>query len=333
VTGLSNGGAMSQVMACRASDLIAAAAPMAFPIPYVTISDCAPARPIPVLTFQGLTDVLVPYDGPGIFASAAESFAQWRSNDGCGTDPPAPEEVVVEGESNCAIDTSCADGVQAGLCSILSTYDVIPAVAGHILYINDDFDLAAVTWDFFGRFALPDPPPLARPLAGKKLRLSDETDVTKSRLDLALKDAAFELPPALDPAANGAALQVYNTAGSGESACLALPASGWKKKGKSFVYKDKDGANGPCFAAKLAKGKLEAKCSGKVQPLGYTLDEPTQGGLALRFASGADVLCSVFGGTISSDTSTANGTARFQAKSAAAAAFCPEPRVPCEVQS
>ena len=73
-TGLSNGGAMSQRLACDAADLFAAAAPMAFPVPFKPLTGCRPTRAMPVLTFMGLTDVLVHYDG-GIFPSAADTFA------------------------------------------------------------------------------------------------------------------------------------------------------------------------------------------------------------------------------------------------------------------
>ena len=88
VTGLSNGGAMTQRLACEAADLFAAAAPVSFPIALVPYTSCAPSRPIAVLTFQGLTDVLVPYGGGGSFPSAAESFAHWRASSGCGDERP-----------------------------------------------------------------------------------------------------------------------------------------------------------------------------------------------------------------------------------------------------
>src|SRR5262245_51693710 len=58
VTGLSNGGAMSQRLACDAADLFAASAPMAFPVAYIPATGCQPSRSIPVLTFMGLTDML-----------------------------------------------------------------------------------------------------------------------------------------------------------------------------------------------------------------------------------------------------------------------------------
>lgn len=153
-TGLSNGGAMTQRLACEAADLFAAAAPVAFPISVSPTSSCVPSRKIPVLTFMGLTDTLVAYNG-GSFPSAAATFDHWRGVDLCGTG--TPEVHNVSGASFCDIDTSCAPGVQVGLCSITSTSGA--PYAGHILYINADFAIAPLAYDFLSQFSLPAPGP------------------------------------------------------------------------------------------------------------------------------------------------------------------------------
>jgi polyhydroxybutyrate depolymerase len=147
VTGLSNGGAMSQRMACEAADLFAAAAPMAFPVPYVDFAnECTPSESIPVLSFMGLTDTLVPYSG------AAPSFAGWRDKNGCDSAGIAPEVSEIYGGSDCSIDTSCTEvGVEVGLCSVTgSTFDPpLDVFNGHLLYFNDDaFDISERAWDF-----------------------------------------------------------------------------------------------------------------------------------------------------------------------------------------
>ena len=322
VTGLSNGGAMTQRLACEAADLFAAAAPLAFPIGLLPIESCVPSRPIPVLAFQGTTDVLVPYEGAGPFPSALESFSHWRTEGGCGSGEV--EESTVSGDSGCVVDTSCAPDVEVGLCSILSTEEI---VGGHILYINPDFDLAEVAWAFLSRFTLPADvgTPLPKPVAGKKLQIKDEADPAKRRVALALKDAAIALDPATDPTADGAELVLFGSATTPDLTCLPLPAANWKRKGAGFVYKDKQGSAGPCTSAKLAAGKLDVTCSGKTAPLEYSLDEPSQGGVAARFATGQQAFCTTFGGTVQRDTSTAAGKAQFAAKSASAPAACPAP--------
>ena len=164
-TGLSNGGAMTQRLACDAADVFAAAVPMAFPIPFRPLSACQPVRAMPVLTMMGLTDVAVPYNG-GRFGSAPSTFAYWRDIDGCGNG--APDQVVERGRSRCETYTACAQGAQAGLCSIFADSLVGTPVEGHVLYFNDDFVLADVAWQFLSGFTLPDvSPPAESTLAGR----------------------------------------------------------------------------------------------------------------------------------------------------------------------
>ena len=77
---------------------------------------------------------------------------------GCISDPDDPlEEVFVQGTSMCETDTSCADDVQVGLCSINGLEEIagIP-LFGHVPYFNEDgLNLAQIAWDFFSQFELP----------------------------------------------------------------------------------------------------------------------------------------------------------------------------------
>lgn len=324
-TGLSNGGAMTQRLACEAADVFAAAAAMAFPIGLVPIESCVPSRPIAVLAVQTPTDELVPYEGEGLFPSAAQSFARWRLNDGCGDGEL--DQLVVQGESRCELDTSCADGVEVGLCTVAST----GIFGGHVVYWTEDFALAQVAWDFLSRFSLPGgAPPLPVPVAGKRLLLKDDTDATKRKLELSLKDDGLAPGAGFDPTAEGASLVLYNSNGSGEQACLPLPATGWKRKGQGFAYKDAKRLAGPCGAARVGPGKLEVSCDGKRAPLPYSLDEPSQGSLSARFESGRETFCARFGGTVQKDQSTElEPKAAFQARAAAAPVACQALASPC----
>jgi hypothetical protein len=206
---------------------------------------------------------------------------------------------------------------------------MLPGAEGHILYVNDDLDVAARAWNFVSRFSLPEePPPLPALVSGRRLLLKDGTDATRRRLEVSVKDAGVALG-AIDPTADGASLQVYNTSGSGEALCVTLPTAGWSRKGAGFVYKDKPGANGPCKSASLRDGAFAASCSGKRQPLGYSLDEPAQGSLAARLASGESSFCASFGGKVAADTSAASGKGKFLARGAPAPPVCPAPRSAC----
>jgi polyhydroxybutyrate depolymerase len=168
VTGLSNGGAMTQRLACEAASVFAAAAPLAFPTPYDDFaSECTPSREIPVLLTMGLTDVVVPYEN-GAFGGAVESFDAWRTKNSCG--PEAPEDRIDIGGSFCDIDTSCAGSTQIGLCSVTGS-DLDPPLDvfnGHVLYVNDDdLVLPDLIWEFWqtGTIQQPLQIPLAGPMA------------------------------------------------------------------------------------------------------------------------------------------------------------------------
>jgi len=161
-TGLSNGGGMTHRLACEAADLFAAAAPLAFPISLSPPSSCQPSRPIPVLTFMGLTDALVLYDGSAWRPGALATFAHWRDTNACGS-TGAPEIHTVSGNSYCDYDTSCADGVQVGLCSITAQAFPGQLIDGHILYLNPDYNLSVLAWDFLSQFTLTPGPPVEVP--------------------------------------------------------------------------------------------------------------------------------------------------------------------------
>lgn len=88
-TGISNGAMMSYRLACEASDLFAAVAPVAG---IIDVDDCKPTHPVSVIDFQGTADENVPMDG-GVGKKALEkenrppvqqSVDFWRKQDGCG---------------------------------------------------------------------------------------------------------------------------------------------------------------------------------------------------------------------------------------------------------
>ena len=79
VAGMSNGGGMANLLACREADRFAGAVLFA---PAVSgIGDCRPARPISVLEIHGSADPLVPYGPIPAFV------AGWARRDGCARTP------------------------------------------------------------------------------------------------------------------------------------------------------------------------------------------------------------------------------------------------------
>lgn len=150
-TGLSNGAAMVQRLACDAADVFAAVAAVAFPLPFRDPSRCRPSRPIAVLSFRGRTDRVVPYNGGAGLLGAEQDFAHWRDLDGCGTEAlPEPD-----GSAGCRLDRSCRAAVEVGLCSVRA----VDRGRGHVLYLNDELVISERAWRFLSRFTLPDPSP------------------------------------------------------------------------------------------------------------------------------------------------------------------------------
>ena len=161
-TGLSNGGAMTHRLACEAADVIAAAAPMAFGLPFSEPSNCQPSRPITLFSVMGLTDTVVSYAG-GFTPGAVETFDFWRDHNGC--DEGDPDVVETTGMATCEIYTRCDATTQTALCSIVADdFANVPPLqqfAGHLLYLNDDLDLAQEAWSVMRLHALPLPEPSA----------------------------------------------------------------------------------------------------------------------------------------------------------------------------
>src|SRR5262249_36536480 len=126
-----------------------------------------------------------------------------------------------------------------------------------------------------------------------------------------------------NPLAVGATVELFNPV-TGETATTSLPPLGWKPLGsETYVYSDLSQLLGPCTGAKLPGrrdasfgtrvGGLSLACKGAL--LGFTLDEPTQGALGLRFSVGPIEQCFVLGGTIVQDRpATSTKTGLFLAK-------------------
>lgn len=98
VNGLSNGGGMTNLLACEVADRIAAVGTVAGAYNSIP-GGCKPARPISVIAFHGTADPLVDYQGnrrmglPSITAWARE----WAVRDGCDL---KPETIPATGDAS-----------------------------------------------------------------------------------------------------------------------------------------------------------------------------------------------------------------------------------------
>ena len=137
-SGHSNGGALSNMLACDATDLIAGIAPVSFPLPMRNTSQCKPSGPVSAIIFHGVNDNIVSVNGGGLNVSAKDSFEFWAENANCQGNP-----TKIDGTS-CETYTSCDEGVEVALC-------IIAGVGHSGLY--GAMPLVDTAWEMFERAA------------------------------------------------------------------------------------------------------------------------------------------------------------------------------------
>ena len=91
-SGLSNGGGMTLLLACKLSDRIAAVGSVAGAYLF-DFEDCQPDRPVPAIFFHGKEDQIVPYEGGPSerytlpFPNIAEFIHSYAAKNGCDLSP------------------------------------------------------------------------------------------------------------------------------------------------------------------------------------------------------------------------------------------------------
>jgi poly(3-hydroxybutyrate) depolymerase len=140
-TGCSMGGAMSFWLACFASDLVAAAAPLCGSPFFDIATACKPERAVPFMFTIGETDPLNCWDGTrDVTPCAKQAQAAFKTVYSC-TDEPEQTHMNL-----CETLDECRDGSEVTICKVNS---------GHSVYGNPDMDIAQEHWDFLMRFQLP----------------------------------------------------------------------------------------------------------------------------------------------------------------------------------
>jgi polyhydroxybutyrate depolymerase len=115
--GISNGGGMSFVLSCTLSDRIAAVG-MVSAAQILPWSWCTDRRPVPMITFQGTADPMIPYEGgrspiaDNWFPNIPTWTASWARRNRCGTNPV---ESVVAPDVTRIEYPDCADGADVVL--------------------------------------------------------------------------------------------------------------------------------------------------------------------------------------------------------------------------
>jgi len=159
VTGMSNGGGMTNRVGCELSRQVAAIAPVAGA--YGFFGTCDVKRPLPVLAFHGTEDEMVPYKGSGAPESLNETIgawppipywaATWALRNDCAARP-----TVVSHKNGILLETwgECRDGVEVTLYTIEGGKHVWPGYTSD-LRDRSVFHASRIIWDFFKKYSLP----------------------------------------------------------------------------------------------------------------------------------------------------------------------------------
>ena len=146
-TGLSNGGYMSHALACHRADRFAAVAPVAAAN---GTTPCAPARPAPVIAFNGTLDGLVWY------SLATDSMKEWVKRNGCSF---TPKQTFKKGDGRCESYSSCKGGAEVVQCTVDAGGHTWPGGAdlSSLGFGKTSKDLIAndILWEFFKKHSLP----------------------------------------------------------------------------------------------------------------------------------------------------------------------------------
>ncbi len=171
-TGHSNGGMMAYRLACEASDVIAAIAPVsAFQMDEDLAADspaalynCNPARQVPVLHLHGLSDNCAPFNGGqsagpegGQRPPVEDAISEWRSRNQC-ADSSRTDRYGIG--ARCQIWDSCSAASEVQLCTINNAGHIWPGTDENPLagtyggQGSDAIDANDLIWAFFRRFRI-----------------------------------------------------------------------------------------------------------------------------------------------------------------------------------
>lgn len=152
VTGHSNGALFAYRLACEASDLFAAFAPVAGTMSFD--QPCHPDRPLPILHFHGTEDRAVPFEGNDVFQGVLPMIEEWAERNGC---TGIPVRVTNQGEAMCDAYSACRGGAEVAYCTIGGMghcWPGQPALCSEPLK-STDLSANETMLDFFDRFVRP----------------------------------------------------------------------------------------------------------------------------------------------------------------------------------
>lgn len=161
VNGMSNGGGMSDLLACELSDRITAIGGVAGAYPFPR-DHCTPHRPVPVIAFHGVDDQVVPYlggsssrDDSFVFPSVGDWATSWAGINGCRLEP---ERTKITENVTRMDYLHCENEARVVLYEVKDGGHTWPGgedlpvwIAG---YTNQEINASGLMWEFFRDFTL-----------------------------------------------------------------------------------------------------------------------------------------------------------------------------------
>ncbi len=169
-TGISNGGHMSQRLACALSDRIAAVAVVAATMGERLARGCKPGQPVSMLLMHGTNDPLSPYQGGdeggdrGVVLSAEATLTQWVKLDTCRPEPTItalPDTANDGTQVNRWVYNGCSGGSEVTFYRIEGGGHAWPGQAAYLQYLPEriigkvsrDIEATNVIWSFLSRLS------------------------------------------------------------------------------------------------------------------------------------------------------------------------------------
>ncbi|MBP7810129.1 MAG: T9SS type A sorting domain-containing protein [Bacteroidia bacterium] len=157
-TGMSNGGFMSNFLACNLSNKIAAIAGVTGTMFSTVSPTCNPGRPVPVMHVHGTSDGTVPYVGGSGMIAVDSLMKFWRINNNTNAVPTTSAVPNINLTDGCTADHFLWSGGTLGATNELYRVNggahTWPGATTIIGITNQDFSASVQIWRFFRKYKL-----------------------------------------------------------------------------------------------------------------------------------------------------------------------------------
>jgi polyhydroxybutyrate depolymerase len=156
--GFSNGGVMSNYLACQSYGRFAAIAEVSGTMLTNWFFTCKPARALPVLKIHGTSDNTIPYTGSGLYVAADSIVWKWIRHNDCNR---TPQTTSIPDTSSSDFSSAVryrysggTDGASVEYYKISNGGHAWPNATQWLDITNRDFDASTEIWRFFRPYRL-----------------------------------------------------------------------------------------------------------------------------------------------------------------------------------